>query len=94
MTETATDILAALDFEATVPCEGYGHDDVHVPRGAAKWIQHGTCPVCFRPPPQLALCDGGRLYRLMCDRVICSGCGTPSPTPMWHFTFTPIEGES
>ena len=93
MTETTTDILADLDFAATYPCEGTGHDDVHVPRGAAKWIQHGACPACERPALRLALCDGGRLYRLMCDRVICSGCGVPSVTALWRFTFVPIEGE-
>jgi len=92
MTVTATDELAALDWKAGTPCEGTGHYEDHRPMGDAKYIQHGTCPACGIPAPEIRICEGGRLYRLTRD-LIChlSGCGKSTPTDDWGFTFTPIK---
>lgn len=92
MTATAvdTDTLTDLDFKPTIPCEGMGHDEHHVPRGDARWIQHATCPNCGAVP-KIAVCEGGRQYRLLCERIICSRCSKASPLDEWGFKFDPIE---
>jgi hypothetical protein len=95
MTTTVVDELTALDWETGAPCQGTGHFEVHVPRGDARWVQHGKCPRCGMTATPVRLCEGGRLYRLMCDQVRCSpstgGCGKASPTDAWGFRFDPIK---
>lgn len=97
MTATAVDELAALDWKTGAPCQGTGHHDVHVPRGDARWVQDGVCPRCGMHATPVRLCEGGRLYRLLCDQVRCSastgGCGQASPTDLWGFVFTRIGGD-
>jgi hypothetical protein len=91
--DTAVDVteLTDLDWQPTFPCEGTRHDQHHVPKGDARFIQRGTCPTCGKPAPDIYVCEGGRQYRLMCDRTTCwTGCGQSAPTDRWGFTFTPI----
>lgn len=95
--DTTVDALAGLDWEQGIPCEGTGHFEDHVPKGDARWVQHGRCPRCGCPATPIKLCEGGRHYRLMQDKVLCrgplgSGCGKASPTDEWGFEFTPLAG--
>lgn len=96
--DVRVDELADLDWKVGIPCEGTGHYTVHVPRGDARWVQHGKCPRCGCGVTPIKLCEGGRQYRLLVDRVLCrgpfgTGCGKASPPDEWGFTFTPIEAD-
>lgn len=90
--DTTVDALVGLDWKVGTPCEGTGHFDVHVPKGDARWVQRGTCPRCQRSHA-MKVCEGGRQYRLLCDRISCVACKEAAPRDEWGFTFTPIGGD-
>lgn len=92
--DTEIDVLSDADWQPTFPCEGHRHDELHVPRGDARFLQRGVCPRCLKAAPDLAVCVGGRHYReAICDRTRCeTGCRQESPTGEWGFTFAPIGG--
>lgn len=90
MIATDTDTLAGLDFKPTIPCEGTGHEKVHIRRGEAIWTQHALCPNC-QHASTLDICEGGRQYRLLCDRIHCTTCQKTAPFDEWGFKFEPID---
>lgn len=89
--DTVIDPLEGLDWKAGEPCQGYGHYDVHVPKGDARWLQRGRCPRCSIAH-ELKVCEGGRQYRYVCDQITCTACGQKSPTGEWGLRFDRLGG--
>ena len=85
-----TDILTALDFAPTQPCELAGHARRCPGDLPAQWRVFGWCPGCSRRM-DLVICEAGRVRKTRSDM---GGCGLCGHCHDWAATYRiePIDG--
>lgn len=86
------DILAALDFEPSPPCEHSRHHDHHVPDEFAAYVIHVKCPGC-QDEKVYNICESGR-HRLLTMLTGCNICGLTIAGSGFVLACTPLNSAS